>query len=415
MASLYLPKGLPYTGTADFKLESTDQNGLKATGITDNLRIVSVTEADIPHMQRLFRDSDVSRRFGNGKLSNAFNTTIRVRGWIDRWKLNNPYSGFSIFEKKTENFVGHVELGANRHLDYGSSQEGYAKLNVNIFSKFFHSGYITESLTGIVKSFIPLIQDKYTVKTILAHDGDSELHLKLPLYFIIATALIQQDSAGKLTSPGFIKALTSLNFKHMETERKDCFTSYKDFGIFALKVTNREIREAPSVLLTHTETCIADSEDLFKLVAKIEQLKKDIATNKLKLSKYKTDIKALKDNLSSKTDTETPSTSALVAAKATPQKDETNNETQKQHKDLKTCQLKALNLKCGKIDWDIKSSECDLELLLQGFKVRFKGLQEHKQYVESNLSGESNEELEQLNVRIDNLKLIHSRLEPKIG
>jgi RimJ/RimL family protein N-acetyltransferase len=84
---------------------------LKVEIETDRFYMRSTEDADKGFYRRLFGDVNVMTRFSDGKPRRDLSVDARVDGWIQRWRNGDPFSGLAIFEKRKNEFIGHIVLG----------------------------------------------------------------------------------------------------------------------------------------------------------------------------------------------------------------------------------------------------------------------------------------------------------------
>lgn len=139
------------SATADINFTLNEDRSLSVLIETEHLRMRSVAKNDYDHYAALFGDAEVMQYIGPPQTREE--TIARVDGWINRWREGNPYSGFAIFKKGMEEFVGHVVL------ERGDLQ-GEAELTVIENKRFWHLGYGNEVVTAIIHNYAPATINK---------------------------------------------------------------------------------------------------------------------------------------------------------------------------------------------------------------------------------------------------------------
>ena len=169
-------------GNSQIKFLSNEEGWLSVTIQTEQLHIRSVeaTEAEYDHYESLFGSKNVMEKFATGQTKTRDEIQKRIDGvWVKRWHERDPYSGFTIEEKKTKAFVGHIALG---HGDL----PGQAELAGLGNQGFWGKGYGSEAATAIVREYAPAtIERGYLLK------GS-------PLTTIVATARSDNLYSGRI-------------------------------------------------------------------------------------------------------------------------------------------------------------------------------------------------------------------------
>jgi ribosomal-protein-alanine N-acetyltransferase len=176
-AAFFLYKGLSMVSTSSFFTRpeevvfSFDETGrLNATIETERLLITSTKEGDIAHCADLFGDHEVMQTFATGNTFTQEEVCERVNKWIRRWQENDPYTGFSVFEKSSRNFLGAVVIG---HGD----NPGEAEIAYLFRKAVWGQKYGSEAVHALVHKYAPETR-KREYKTL-----DGEI-----LHTIVATA-----------------------------------------------------------------------------------------------------------------------------------------------------------------------------------------------------------------------------------
>jgi RimJ/RimL family protein N-acetyltransferase len=174
-----------------------DQDQLSVTIDTERLHIRSVEakEEDYASYAALFGDPNVMCKYAFGHTKTRLEMEAQINDvWVKRWHKNDPYSGLVVFNKDTDEFVGHVALG------YGEVIPGQCELAYHIMKDHWRKGYGTEAVTAVVREYAPATIEKgYTL------EGKT-------LEKIIATA--------RPDNPVSIKILEKLGMKKIGEEEK---------------------------------------------------------------------------------------------------------------------------------------------------------------------------------------------------
>lgn len=150
-----------YQGRSAINFVNYTDGGLAVTIDTDRLhmRSVEATEEDFNSYTTLFGDPDVMRKYAAGLTKSREETIERIRDvWANRWKENNPYSGFAVFRKDTKEFIGHVIVG---HGDVsGESHIAYL-----LMKNHWGNGFGTEAVDALTREYAPAtIQEGHKVE-----------------------------------------------------------------------------------------------------------------------------------------------------------------------------------------------------------------------------------------------------------
>ena len=186
----------PYRGSSEINFLLSDEGRLSVTIDTDRLhmRSVEATDADYDRYAALFGDKDVMQKFATGETKTRDEVKKRIDDvWAKRWRENDPYSGFAVFKKDTDEFVGHVVLGRG-------GDPGQAELAGLGNYSFWENGYGTEAARAIVQDYVPAV-----VRAGYLLDGK-------PLQTIVATA--------RLDNPASSRILEKIGMKLIREEEK---------------------------------------------------------------------------------------------------------------------------------------------------------------------------------------------------
>ncbi|HSW86165.1 MAG TPA: GNAT family N-acetyltransferase [Rhabdochlamydiaceae bacterium] len=168
-----------YRNTSEINFILDDEK-LSVTIDTDRLHIRSVesSEKDYNSYAPLFGDKDVMQKFGTGETMTKEQIQERIDNvWAKRWLNQDPYSGFAIFKKNTDEFVGHITLG--------HSAPGEAALAYLIKKHHWNNKYTTEAATAVVEYAPATVEEGYIL------DGK-------PLERIVATARTDNPYSSRI-------------------------------------------------------------------------------------------------------------------------------------------------------------------------------------------------------------------------
>ncbi|MCY4472909.1 MAG: GNAT family N-acetyltransferase [Kistimonas sp.] len=212
------PVGNPYRGSIEMSIDpvSGDDPGKERQGIvahiyTDNLHMRSVqVTGDVEHYSQLFGRPENMKNYGSGQPWGSDKVEQRVKGWSDRWRDGNPFSGFAIFQRDvsevvqdSEAFIGHATLGLGESRAYDDNTDaGYAEITYVIDQKFWGKGYGKQATAAVVNGAAP----EYKKQGFKVVTGFQDAPPKpLPLEWLTATASPE--------NMGSIKILTGLGFE----------------------------------------------------------------------------------------------------------------------------------------------------------------------------------------------------------
>ena len=99
-------------------------NGTLSEEINWEARDVNLSKEDIEFHQNLFNNEITMRYFGDGSVRSPELTKNRVKGWVERFEKGEPNGGMIIFQKGTNNPIGHVVAGTGDKP--GCSEVAYA-------------------------------------------------------------------------------------------------------------------------------------------------------------------------------------------------------------------------------------------------------------------------------------------------
>lgn len=151
-----------YQGTSTISFTKNVRDGLSVKIETQRLLILSTktTKEEVDQVASVFGDPEVMEKFATGTTRTREQIQARIdTSWGPRWKTqNDPYSGFSVFDKKTGAFMGVMVLG---HGDFpGESEIAYL-----FHKKFWGQGYASEAVLALVQEYAPAtLLEGYTLE-----------------------------------------------------------------------------------------------------------------------------------------------------------------------------------------------------------------------------------------------------------
>lgn len=78
---------------------------------TSRLLIRSVTEKDQSNFESVYSNPIVMNTYATGETKDSAYVQKRIATWVDRWNKGDPFSGFAVYEKESEEFMGLIVLG----------------------------------------------------------------------------------------------------------------------------------------------------------------------------------------------------------------------------------------------------------------------------------------------------------------
>lgn len=136
MSSVDPTTAFTYTGECQIKFGRDPKGKLMVNIDTDRLLIRSVRWEDMEHYKTLFHDKSVQE------------ISAWIDGWVQRWNNEDPFSGFTIFDSGTNEFIGHIALGH-------AGGAGIARLTGRCVPYQKEPGISIEATTAIIKGFAP--------------------------------------------------------------------------------------------------------------------------------------------------------------------------------------------------------------------------------------------------------------------
>jgi [ribosomal protein S5]-alanine N-acetyltransferase len=148
---------------------------------TSRLRIRSIDKNDLPFSTALYGDPELTRLFDSGKPLSPIEVLELIKGkGRDDFLKGNPWGIFSIFDKETNHFIGHIDLFPSELLTR-SLEIGYI-ISQNAKGK----GFGIEAARCFVFDFVPLLLQK------------GYINQEFPIDNIIATVHPENYSSRRL-------------------------------------------------------------------------------------------------------------------------------------------------------------------------------------------------------------------------
>lgn len=104
---------------------------------SDKFLIRSIKEDDLENLYRLYSDPVVMKKFATGCITSRNECAIKINQWVKRFKQNNPFSGYVIYEKThfiEPQFTGIAVLGKG-------IKPGYAQYAIVLKKEAWGKGY----------------------------------------------------------------------------------------------------------------------------------------------------------------------------------------------------------------------------------------------------------------------------------
>lgn len=182
---------------------------LHVTVETERLLVQSITNENEKDCIDLLADPVAMSKFATGVPLEEHKTKERLDTWIKRWQHHDPFSVYTIAEKKSGEFIGIIAIG---HSAPGESEVSYVT-----HSKFWGKGYGSEAADALFQSLIPRLMLR----------GFKIEHA--PLKKLVATA--------RLDNPASQKILIGVGFKEEEKIHK--FGAWRQsYGVSAKQLRN---------------------------------------------------------------------------------------------------------------------------------------------------------------------------------
>lgn len=170
---------------ANHEVEFKTQGCLHIEVKTKRLIISSITRKDEKDYICLLADPNVMKKYAEGNPYDENKSQEFLKMWTDRWVNHNPYSGYAIFEKLSNKFIGIVSIR--------DSAPGECKAAYIFHHEVWGKGYGTETSHAIFNVLVPRLMLR------------GYIACGLPLKRIVATA--RQDNIASQ------KILLGANFK----------------------------------------------------------------------------------------------------------------------------------------------------------------------------------------------------------
>jgi RimJ/RimL family protein N-acetyltransferase len=186
-----------YRGSSEINFFSDDNSGLSVTIDTERLHIRSVqsTDEEYDRYAHLFGDQAVMCKVATGQTKTIEEMQSRINDvWVKCWRENDPYTGFAVFKKDSDDFLGHIALGH-------SGAPGKSKLSCLFHQAQWGKGYGSEAVKAVVTEYAPAtVGEGYTL------DGKT-------LEKIVATARHDNPASGRI--------LEKVGMHHVGSEERD--------------------------------------------------------------------------------------------------------------------------------------------------------------------------------------------------
>lgn len=214
---------------------------------TPRLEIRSILAEDKNDYIAMTSDPIVMQKFASGKPWDEKAVEARMKTWLNRWEDYDPYSTYTIFDKKTKKFIGMFGLG---HSQPGESEIIYI-LNHDSWGK----GYGRETINAIFHLLVPRLMLRNTALE------------NAPLKKVVATARLDNMASQQM--------LRGVGFKAEEQTFK--FEAWRhSFGLFAKKSRNEYQQFFTSL----------DRKNHHKEQAKMKNLDVDISDIEMAMSSF---------------------------------------------------------------------------------------------------------------------------------
>jgi RimJ/RimL family protein N-acetyltransferase len=119
---------------------------------TKRLKLKSITQDDLQNYVKLYGDQQVMQKFATGKTLTQLEVAARIESAVKRWSAGVPFSGFAVFLKGTNDFIGHAVAGFGD--DPGESEIAYL-----LHTAHWKKGYGTEIGQTLVNGYLPFLKD----------------------------------------------------------------------------------------------------------------------------------------------------------------------------------------------------------------------------------------------------------------
>lgn len=131
---------------------------------TDHLEIKSYKSCDIQNSIQLYSDPEITKYFDTGhpKPESEILSYVTNTG-INAFNHGHPFGLFSIFEKGSEKFIGHIDL-----VKY-TDDEKVLEVGYILLKPFQGKGYGSEAAKAIIYEYIPYLQQSgYDIQKVIA-------------------------------------------------------------------------------------------------------------------------------------------------------------------------------------------------------------------------------------------------------
>ena len=146
---------------------------------TKRLLICSYKDDDFESCFRLYSNKTLTKYFDNGKPRTEIEVKKLICEKADKYfSFGKPFGLFSIFHKKTMDFIGQIDL-------LPTDEPGIAEIGFILHEQYQNQGFCTEAVNAVVFDYIGKINECFECN-------------ELPISKIIATAHPQNLSSRKV-------------------------------------------------------------------------------------------------------------------------------------------------------------------------------------------------------------------------
>jgi RimJ/RimL family protein N-acetyltransferase len=155
----------------DMSVDSYYEKGTPISFETEDLLLRSAQESDRAAYQQLFSDPETMAKYADNesrlkeqdievwKKEQTAKADDRVDTYIRRWTVEkDPFSGFAIFLKANNEFIGHVVAGHGK-------EKGQSCFALIISKDHWHKGYGTQAAKAIFHQYLPALMRNHYQRT----------------------------------------------------------------------------------------------------------------------------------------------------------------------------------------------------------------------------------------------------------